>query len=281
MKILYLATSIRIDAELISKALTELGHQVTLVKEEKFTGNIRDYDCIFFSRLDNHSRIESLPIPKFFWYFDLINIPMDLDSSKKRYESVIQYLRICTHSFFTDGDAIKHWPDKTSRLLQGCHGLGQGKKQERIHNLLFAGTITKNRREFFKELKNKYRVVIHTGSPKYGDAYANLLAQAKIVIAPDSPIRHNYWSNRVYVVSGFGGFLLHPYIEELSHQYEDRKEIVYYRSREELYHLIDYYLDHPEEREAIMQNAIERTRKEHTYKHRCITLMETIQSYLP
>ena len=42
---------------------------------------------------------------------------------------------------------------------------------------------------------------------------------------------------------------------------------------------VQYYLDHPEERESITQAAQERIRREHTYKHRMQTMLDAFQRY--
>jgi spore maturation protein CgeB len=74
--------------------------------------------------------------------------------------------------------------------------------------------------------------------------------------------------------------LLHPYSETLASEYEDGEEIVFYKNRESLHRLIAYYRVHELDRKDIALNGYMKTIKEHTYFHRCRTLMETIQDRL-
>lgn len=281
MNILYVIQSVTPDEKEIYEALTELGHNVTTTLDRDLSSTGLGFDFLLFHHSPLLNKIHRVPLPKFFWYFDLMEVPFEPAMSVHRTGQVSGSVKICTHGFCTDGDIAKKWPDKVTRLTQGAHGLGRESANQK-YDILFAGT-TNNREDFVSKIKERFpnQLKIIQGRRRvFGKEYAQKIAKSQIVVAPDSPIKLNYWSNRVYVVCGFGGFLLHPYIEELSHQYEDRKEIVYYHSREELYELIDYYLKHPEERELIRDNAVERTRKEHTYKHRCQKLISIVESCL-
>jgi spore maturation protein CgeB len=62
--------------------------------------------------------------------------------------------------------------------------------------------------------------------------------------------------------------------------YADRKEVVYYRSREELHGLIQEYRRAGDERRRIAEAGLARTAKEHTYQHRVATMMGVIKERL-
>lgn len=108
-----------------------------------------------------------------------------------------------------------------------------------------------------------------------------LYQQTKIVIGDtlcknfDYPF---YFSDRLFEVTGRGGFMIFPYIKGLEAFFEIGKEIVTYQFGNfgELKEKIDYYLTHNEEREAIRLAGHERTKREHTYRHRLTTLLNTI-----
>lgn len=114
-----------------------------------------------------------------------------------------------------------------------------------------------------------------------GQELNNLYASAKIVIGDtlcknfDYPY---YFSDRLFEVTGRGGFMIFPYIKGLEDHFEIGKEIVTYQFNNfgELKEKIDYYLAHNEEREAIRLAGHERTKREHTYTHRLTTLLNTI-----
>jgi hypothetical protein len=80
----------------------------------------------------------------------------------------------------------------------------------------------------------------------------------------------DYWSDRVYETLGRGGFLIHPYVSGMEREFEDKKHLVFYEygNFEQLKELIDYYLEHEEEREAIRKAGHELVKKKYTYKNR-------------
>jgi len=75
-------------------------------------------------------------------------------------------------------------------------------------------------------------------------------------------------TQRVFDVSACGGFVLTDYRPGIEEWYRLGEEIICYHTPEELRDLINYYLDHPEERQAIAERAYLRTIREHTYKER-------------
>jgi spore maturation protein CgeB len=56
--------------------------------------------------------------------------------------------------------------------------------------------------------------------------------------------------------------------------------VVGYKSPEECFELIQYYLEHNEERETIAHAGQERTLKEHTYYQRVQELVAIVRKYL-
>ena len=74
-----------------------------------------------------------------------------------------------------------------------------------------------------------------------------------------------------------GAFYLTGWIEELALHYEIGKEIVCYRTREEMVDLCRYYLAHESEREAIRRAGHARARRDHTWQRRFEGLFETLR----
>lgn len=70
---------------------------------------------------------------------------------------------------------------------------------------------------------------------------------------------------RVFDVLGSGGFLLTNYQPELDYFFENKKDLVYYTSENDLYEKADYYLKHEDERQAIARHGYETVKKFHTY----------------
>ena len=67
------------------------------------------------------------------------------------------------------------------------------------------------------------------------------------------------------------------YMEELNEYFEIGKEIICYQDETELPGIIEYYLNHEEERERIRKNAYARFLREHTYINRWMKVKEDIQ----
>jgi hypothetical protein len=80
----------------------------------------------------------------------------------------------------------------------------------------------------------------------------------------------DYWSDRVYETMGRGGFIIHPYVSGMEREFEDKKHLVFYEygNFKQLKELIDYYLKHDEEREAIRMAGHELVKTKYTYKNR-------------
>lgn len=76
---------------------------------------------------------------------------------------------------------------------------------------------------------------------------------------------------RDFEVPMSGGFYMVEYLEELEEFFEIGKEIVCYRSREDLAEKIKYYLSHDAEREAIRRAGYERCLRDHTWQKRFAT----------
>lgn len=106
-----------------------------------------------------------------------------------------------------------------------------------------------------------------------GAALNQLYGASKISIGDSLCINFDYpyyWSDRVYETLGRGGFMIHPYIQGMGDHFEDRKHLVFYdfNNFEQLKGLIDYYLEHEDEREAIRLAGHEHVKANHTYLQR-------------
>jgi hypothetical protein len=176
--------------------------------------------------------------------------------------------------------------DTTGKLRH----LMQGADQRRIgyvstspveSDILFTGDMYGTwRKDAVDSLIQRYPARVTQVVGMHGDLLADHIAGAKVCYAPDKPATDNYWSNRVYLTLGCRGFLVHPRCAKLESQYEDGKEIVYYDSRDHLYALMDRYLVDREESRKIAEAGHARTVAEHTYQHRCKTLLDMVKEVL-
>jgi hypothetical protein len=298
-KILYIANHGRQDNDdegSIAHALESLGHTVVCVSEHDGecarTAHNQGIDFVLFHKWSDVETLAVTKVPKVFWYFDLVRYDSDPTlftrcSGRIRWMgSVVPHIDL---GFCTDGDWTAD--DKANKLVLLRQGTdiriaGRRGSSYHTHPILFTG-ISKGggieRVDFAEEMNHVYNENFHHfQNGLYREALADEVARAKIVVAPDSPVTDRYWSNRVYVMLGFGAFLLHPYCAELAKEYSDGKEIVFYHSRGDLHSKIEHYIDdkHRKERDNIARRGLEKTLVQHTYTKRCESMLSTIRGRL-
>lgn len=85
---------------------------------------------------------------------------------------------------------------------------------------------------------------------------------------------------RLYEATGVGTLLITDRKENLREMFEPGKEVVAYRSPQECVELIQYYLEHDDERVAIASAGQQRTLREHDYYHRMQEMVDIVRKYL-
>jgi hypothetical protein len=296
MKIFYVAkhgAGGNCDEASITSSLQELGHDVICITEyeatqypTRITG--KKEGILLFHKWIDIEVISQTKIPKVFWYFDLVDFKKDyqLQRSNQRKRWIELATELVDLGFCTDGDwVLQDTTDKLVRLNQGADGklTGRHKPDGNHRPIMFAGSIEwdRERRRFIEDMYRMYgKQTFHHVTSSYRQELGNIIANSAIVVAPPSPVSDNYWSNRLYIMSGFGGFVLHPYCKTIAEHYLPDSQIVMYTTQKDLHTKIDYYLKHPEERKRVSELALRRTVQEHTYKHRCATLIKTVQERL-
>ena len=82
---------------------------------------------------------------------------------------------------------------------------------------------------------------------------------------------------RVFDVMSVGGFVLSNWQEEIPELFVEDKEIVTYKTPEELTDKADYYLRHENERVKIGVNGYRKVKEQHTFEHRLNKIISIIQ----
>ncbi len=238
-------------------------------------------------------------IPSFTYHLDLIlplNRQKELQSSG--YDQV-------DHFFSVEQDFVDYL-NKNRRMAKGhylppavierdCVAGSVTRKYK--HDIIFTGSYDYHhqwpyRRQLLDFIRQTYGDRFH----RYGREYEDqpdakyimgrelnyVYASAKVVVGDTfcpNFTKANYWSNRVPETLGKGGFLIHPYIEGMEEHFIDRKHLVFYEygNFEQLKGLIDYYLDHPDERQAIQEAAMAHVKANHTFTNRLETMLEVIK----
>jgi hypothetical protein len=85
---------------------------------------------------------------------------------------------------------------------------------------------------------------------------------------------------RLFEATGVGTLLITDWKRNLHEMFEPGKEVVAYRTPEDCGELIQYYLEHDEEREVIARSGQQRTLREHTYYHRAGELVGIVARHV-
>lgn len=278
------------DEGAVSFALEQLGHTVVKINEQwaeraaEHTG-----DFILFHGLHRLDELARLKMPKVCWHFDLISFPDPTLAARcqRRREWAKRATDACTIGFMTDGDHVAN--DRTGKL----HWLPQGADErvigphvgavEPMADILFTGGARggQKRESFVAEMKARYGTrFTHIEKGVYGRDLAKLIAQHKIVVAPDGPVTDRYASNRVYQATGFGACLLHPWSKAIHDQYSEPLGVAFYHSRKDLHDKIGRYLESSFTLSRVAEIGFLRAKNYHTYRHRCAELIEKVKGVL-
>jgi hypothetical protein len=106
----------------------------------------------------------------------------------------------------------------------------------------------------------------------------DLYASAKVVVGDTLALkgrRTAYWSDRVYETIGRGGFLIMPRISKLVEEIPDLPTFEFGDFGELAIH-VDYWLAHPEKREALRAKLQAHVREHCTYTQRSRELLEVV-----
>lgn len=229
-------------------------------------------------------QIKERNIPTVTWLFDLYwDLPVNIGT-----RSLADPCFMADIVITTDGGHDERWKQigmKHFTVRQGIHEPDHKMIKGGGKNVLFIGTVyTGDRRKIVNFLRKYYdNFVIHgrlsgfPNIPEWADEYRvkevrglklNKVIGEGIVVG-DSVQSPYYWSNRVYEITGRGGLLLHPHTEGLNEEFEPYKEYIPYKRNHfgDLKDIIDYYMTHDKEREAIRDAGFKRC-GQYTYETR-------------
>ncbi len=104
--------------------------------------------------------------------------------------------------------------------------------------------------------------------PVYNEDYGAVVHRAGVVLGTAGHGVPLYFSNRVWLTLGWGGFLLQEYVEGLERLFENHRHLVWFRDLKEGLHLAERYLKYPYERHRIAREGYRLVHGQHTYRHR-------------
>jgi spore maturation protein CgeB len=160
----------------------------------------------------------------------------------------------------------------------------------------FFGAGYYNRRHFFKGLLDfDFRIwgsdwdmnsslakcVQRSGATVGTDEMVKIFNATKININLHSSTYHkginpfgDFVNPRTFEIISCGGFQLVDKRSEIEALFETGKEIVLFKDLDDMRQKIIYYLNNPDERESIVERAMQRVMKDHTYEHRMKEMLE-------
>jgi hypothetical protein len=179
---------------------------------------------------------------------------------------------------------INHFFLPPGVLAESCY---RGKKVDRFcQDVIFCGSYKYHAEWDYRPLlinwlRNTFgsRFKLYgSGEVIRGDDLNNLYESVKVIVG-DSLYSPNYWSDRVPETLGRGGFLIHPRVPGMEKQFTPYKHFIPYEYGDfkTLKEIIDYYIEHDDEREPIKQAAFEYVKENHTYKNLAQKIIKTLQ----
>lgn len=143
-------------------------------------------------------------------------------------------------------------------------------------DVVFAGTITDDRREFVEALRQilPASVSLVVKEDVFEEEYAMLLSRATIAINPLRQTMKRGANLRLFEIPAFGAMELSSFSND--EWLVPGKEIVTYGSPKDAAEKILYYLKYPRERERITKAGWRRVMREHTFTHRFRNLIDVL-----
>lgn len=232
----------------IADALERSGHIVYRIDRDCTT--LIDCDYVLFAKLyklDIILKARKQGIPSVCWVFDLFRDYRGFNFPQFKADIIIT---VDPDDMFPTIRQAVHKPEKI--MIKG----------KKIYDVIFVGNPSyyKERKKMIKRVKPK--IVQNTR----GLVLNRILGQTKIVLGDSYPAS-GCWSDRIYEMTGRGGFLIHPKVRDL-YEYIPQFE------RGEEKEMIEYYLEHEEEREELRKIQFEKCP---TYDDRIKELIKLIK----
>lgn len=121
-----------------------------------------------------------------------------------------------------------------------------------IENKIEVGVVRQGWENY--EEGNKYLIKLDKGMELYNE----MINAAEIAIVFLSKINHDTYTRRCFEIPATKTMMIAPYTEDIASMFQEDKEIVFYKNKEEFVQNIKYYLSHKEERQEIAEAGYKR-----------------------
>ena len=122
---------------------------------------------------------------------------------------------------------------------------------------------------------NEKNIVFHGGVSTHTEM-PKVFKESKININHTMRSIRTGLPQRIWDIAGCGGFILTNYQEEIPEFLEIGEDIAVYESEAECIELINYFLTHDDEREAMAHNAYTKVKNSHTYMIRMAQILTKV-----
>jgi len=217
------------------------------------------------------------PVPAYLWYYDRVH---GYDAEPSRLEWMRRVAPLCRVAFVTDaGLATTDWAN--------WHVLRQGVSRPTIEmievpeqdreDLAFVGQLYGDRWDELVAIRRQFRVNVISNI--FGRELSAVIRRHRIILGPSYPSAPGYWSDRVYVVLGHGGFFLAPEVSGMRDE-GITPGVHYALLGADPVRDVQDWLARPEERARIARQGQELVLSRFTYEDRvrelCATIAETL-----
>ena len=118
------------------------------------------------------------------------------------------------------------------------------------------------------------KATLKTVAPR---SYSLICNGSKIMLGADfTSAVEGYWSNRLWLTLGCGGFFLTRYVEGMENFFENKMHLVWYRNERECLDLAAEYLSKPQDRQKIAMAGYRLVHRQYTFHHFVDRILELI-----
>jgi hypothetical protein len=213
------------------------------------------------------------PVPCYLWYYDRVH---EYDAEPMRLDWMRRVAPLCRVAFVTDGGlASTDWAN-WHVLRQGINRpsvtMVEVPEQDR-EDLAFVGQLYGARWDEMTPVRKGFK--LNVISRVFGRELSPLIRKHRIVLGLRYPSAPGYWSDRIYVILGHGGFFLVPEVPGMRE--EGLEPGVHYTPLgDDPIADIRYWLVRPEERAQIARRGQELVIDRFTYEDRVRELCAVI-----
>lgn len=288
MKILFIGRFNENDEELIAQAFEEEGVTVVRIEEKGTSSDMLSKvvaekpDLVLFTKLNIQNplvfieKCRELKVPTASWTFDLLlGHPL-----REQMMDRFHWLK-ADYVFLTDGGHT--YGENKFTVRQGIpKKFNYISQVEKTKDIVFVGSLNPSfpyRTKTIKFLQGKYNLEwygMHDTEEIRGDKLNDLYASAKIVLGCSMP-SPRYWSNRLYEITGRGGFTIFPYTEGIDQEFPDLVTYTF-GDYEDLCSKIDYFLAQDREREENAMINYLRCSERYTFNQRVRELLSYVKT---